>query len=378
MKFLRIFLLFLALALPANAGEISDFSTTAANNTNAAYGHPEGMAPSSVNNNMREDLAILARWYRDWRGSIADYGNADALRITPNRTVSSLDDGLHFAFEVNATNTTGATLQVGTLTAKTIKKSNDQNLVANDLEAGQKIIVIYDKSADVFQLVSPVANSFLSDPMTTRGDLIYRNSSNANARLAVGTNNQVIKSDGTDPSWGASPAVGKQTVWLPAAACRPTASNGAASLAGQETTSGRPDITYLAFDASSDEHCQFSIAFPEGWNESTLTYQVHWSQASNDNGGVSWGLQAVSITDNQTIDTAYGTAIVIDDTAHATTEDLMVSDESGALTVTGAGTKELAYFRLFRDVSDTNDTMAADAWFIGLKLFYTTDAANDN
>ena len=43
----------------------------------------------------------------------------------------------------------------------------------------------------------------LTDPMTTRGDVIIRNSSNATARLALGSNGQVLKSDGTDISWGA-------------------------------------------------------------------------------------------------------------------------------------------------------------------------------
>lgn len=37
-------------------------------------------------------------------------------------------------------------------------------------------------------------------PMTTRGDLITRGASN-NARLAIGSANNILKSDGTDPSW---------------------------------------------------------------------------------------------------------------------------------------------------------------------------------
>lgn len=43
----------------------------------------------------------------------------------------------------------------------------------------------------------------LSDPMTTRGDVIYRNSSNVTARLGVGTAGQALQTDGTDVSWGA-------------------------------------------------------------------------------------------------------------------------------------------------------------------------------
>ena len=42
----------------------------------------------------------------------------------------------------------------------------------------------------------------LADPMTTRGDIIVRDSSNATARLAVGSANTVLQSDGTDASYG--------------------------------------------------------------------------------------------------------------------------------------------------------------------------------
>jgi hypothetical protein len=40
------------------------------------------------------------------------------------------------------------------------------------------------------------------DVITTRGDLVYGNATPAAARLAVGADNTVLKSDGTDPSWG--------------------------------------------------------------------------------------------------------------------------------------------------------------------------------
>jgi hypothetical protein len=42
----------------------------------------------------------------------------------------------------------------------------------------------------------------LTDPMTTRGDIIVRNASNVTARLAVGAANRAVISDGTDISWG--------------------------------------------------------------------------------------------------------------------------------------------------------------------------------
>jgi len=41
------------------------------------------------------------------------------------------------------------------------------------------------------------------DPMTTRGDLIYKTSAGTTARLGAGTTGQVLTSDGTDIAWGA-------------------------------------------------------------------------------------------------------------------------------------------------------------------------------
>lgn len=43
-------------------------------------------------------------------------------------------------------------------------------------------------------------------PMTTRGDILYMNSTPAAARLAIGAANTYLKSDGTDVSWGTNPA----------------------------------------------------------------------------------------------------------------------------------------------------------------------------
>ena len=171
---------------------------------------------------------------------------------------------------------------------------------------------------------------------------------------------------------------GKETIFVPAAAMSPTASNGCAALATAETTSGRPDMNVLDFDASSDEHAQFQIAFPKSWNEGTVTFQAFWTTTATDTDGVAWGLQGVAVSDNDTIDVAYGTAVVVTDDALGAAEDLCVTAESGAITIAGSpAAGDMCFFRIFRDVSDSNDDMAEDARLIGIKLFFTTDAAND-
>jgi hypothetical protein len=50
------------------------------------------------------------------------------------------------------------------------------------------------------------------DVISTRGDIVYGNSSGNATRLALGTSGQVLKSDGTDISWGTPPAPGAGTI----------------------------------------------------------------------------------------------------------------------------------------------------------------------
>ena len=180
----------------------------------------------------------------------------------------------------------------------------------------------------------------------------------------------------TNAKLAATLQVGKQTIWVPSNAMTPTTSNGAERNT-VETTSGRPDMQVLDFDKDSDEFAQFSIAFPKQWNLGTVTFQFFWSGLAATT-GVSMSLEAVAMNDNETIDVAYGTAVVVDDDAQGAVEELLVSAESGAVTIAGTpADNDLTYFRVGRDVSDSNDDMAGDCRLHGVKIFYTTDAHND-
>jgi len=172
---------------------------------------------------------------------------------------------------------------------------------------------------------------------------------------------------------------GVHTIWIPAAAMRPTVSNGCSTLTAVETTAGRPDILVLDFDASSDEHAQFQIAFPKGWDEGVINFQAFWTSTATDTDGVTWALQGVSMSDGDTIDVAYGTAVTVDDANQSTAEDLYVTAASGDVTIAGTpAAGDLCCFRVFRDVSDANDTAAEDARLIGVKILFTIDAADDS
>ena len=169
---------------------------------------------------------------------------------------------------------------------------------------------------------------------------------------------------------------GLQTIWVPAAAMRPTVSNGCAAITDVETTAGRPDMQVLDFDTSADEHAQFQILFPKSWNEGTITFRVAWTTTATDTGTVAWGLQGVAVGDGDTIDIAYGTAVVVSDAGQSTAEDLYLTAESSAVTIAGSpAVDQLCYFRIFRDISA--DAMEEDARLMGVRILFSTDAGND-
>ena len=170
---------------------------------------------------------------------------------------------------------------------------------------------------------------------------------------------------------------GKETMWVPAPAMFGPTTNPADS-AQVETTAGRPDLKVFDFDASTKQYTQFSVAMPKSWNEGTVTYQVYWSPSTTNTGNAIFGLQGVACADGDTIDVAYGTAIEITDAGIGTVEDQQVTSESGAVTIAGSpAAGEQTYFQLYRDAADGSDTFTGECRVLGIKLFFTTDAAND-
>ena len=169
---------------------------------------------------------------------------------------------------------------------------------------------------------------------------------------------------------------GLETIWVPAIAMSPTTTNGCTALASVETTAGKPDMVVLAFPVAADSFAQFSLAFPKSYNLGTVTYQVFWAGiAATTN--CNWTVQAVAISNNTSIDATYGTAVAVTDAAQGAVEELNVSAVSGALTIGGSvADDDLCVFRIGRDVSAGD--MAGDAQLLGIKLFFTTDLANDD
>ena len=219
---------------------------------------------------------------------------------------------------------------------------------------------------------SAVNEITLANAATGNGPLIS-STGETNVDLNLNPKGSGVLKSGT----AAVKIAGKETIWVPAVAMYPASTNGCGDIAQTELTAQRPEVKALPFDASSDEYAQFAVAFPKSWNLGTVTFQTYWSVTGTNTGTVCFAVQGVAVSSDDTLDVAMGTAVA--NTALAasgTANDLMVNVESGAVTIGGSpADADEIFFNIYRDVSA--DSQTADARLLGVKIFFTTDAAND-
>ena len=140
----------------------ADYATTAAANTAASpNGAPEGMAPSAVNDVLREVMA-RARGHYDatlaqidiWCGTAG--GTVDAITLTPAVAIAAYAAGQSFRFTASGANTsTTPSVAVSGLATKTIQRLGAA-LAAGDIPSGATVEITYDGS--YFQLTSVNGN----------------------------------------------------------------------------------------------------------------------------------------------------------------------------------------------------------------------------
>ncbi len=288
-------------------------------------------------------------------------------------TFAATDKGDAIVF---ATANDGTNPDIYTLPAGTVTLTGTQTLTNKTLTAPKIGTSILDTGGN--ELINLTATGSAVNEIT----LANAASGNAPSITASGeTNvslNLVPKGTGTLQGGGSAIKIaGKETMWIPAAAMYGPTTNPADG-ALVETTATRPDLKVFDFDASTQQYTQFTVAMPKSWNEGTITYQVYWSPSTTNTGNCIFGVQGVACADGDTIDVAYGTAIEVTDAGIGTVEDQQISAESSAMTVAGSpAAGEQTYFQLFRKAADGGDTFTGESRVLGIKLFYTTDAAND-
>ncbi|GIK95807.1 MAG: hypothetical protein BroJett029_00160 [Alphaproteobacteria bacterium] len=334
------------------------YSTTAAANT-ALF--PEGMAPSAVNDGMRQVQADIRGWYQD--AEWIDLGHAPVYAGTTTFTLSGDQTAVyHAGRRLRAIGAAPFTIY-GTVTGASY--------------ASETTVTVAWDAGGLDNTLTRVAVGALS----AANAAMPRATAAIAGAVELATDGETQA--GSDPARAVTPAglaaaaafQGRQTIWVPATAMVARLTNGAAQ-GTTESAAHKVMRRSLDFDGATKEFAQFAVGMPKSWTGGTVSAEFLWTAASGS-GGVIWGLQAVALSDNDTIDQAFGTAQEVGDTLLAA-GDMHRSSETAPILVGGApAAGDLIVFQVYRHPAGAADTLSADAQLIGLRLFYSTGAKND-
>lgn len=138
---------------------------------------------------------------------------------------------------------------------------------------------------------------------------------------------QGIKQNGSSP-W--------KTISLNPGFLKPSSTNGCSPAITRELATNDVDINYLGFDHASPQRAFAHHSLPGAWDGGIVQYRVIWTtQDGAAAEGVAFGLEGLSLADNDALDTAHGSQIVVTDTWHAN-DDLHTTAWSNDLTISGS------------------------------------------
>ena len=258
--------------------------------------------------------------------SAIDTSNSNAETLSANKTFQDSDKPLQFLDPGGADRTV-------TLPAEA--SSNHQFVIFNIADAFEKLIVKDDADNVIGVVHKGNANTFISNGTA------WFSAKGAYKNLYIG-------------GW------------------KPTVTSGCASSARIEMGTNKNTYDYLAFDKDTIEYAYANVPMPDDYTGGAIYAKFYWLHpATTTNFGVSWGLQAVSFSDDDTLDAAQGTAKYANDTG-GTTSDLYISPMTDAITIAGTPVAgDLVQFRVSRKADDaTNDTLAVDAYLLGAMIWY--------
>lgn len=172
-------------------------------------------------------------------------------------------------------------------------------------------------------------------------------------------------------------AVGRRSLWLPAAALN-TPSVGGAVAGSTDGPSHGVAVRTLDFAADAATTAQALVALPKAWNRGSVTVQPLWTASGGTGGSVVWSVGGVALGDGDELDAAGGDAVTLTD-ALTTADALHAAPESPAVTLAGTPTADgLTLLTIARAAEDSADTLDAPARLLGLRVFYRVDAASDD
>jgi hypothetical protein len=113
------------------------------------------------------------------------------------------------------------------------------------------------------------------------------------------------------------------------------------------------------------------MPMPSDYNGGTITAVFYWMAGTALTNSVEWGLAARAYADGDALDQAFGTPQEVTD-ANQANDDVNISAATPAITIGGTpAASNYVQFRAYRNPTDANDTLAATAELLAIRITYT-------
>lgn len=163
-----------------------------------------------------------------------------------------------------------------------------------------------------------------------------------------------------------------KTMILTAAGMWPSTTSGATGPSKNELTTNDVDLQEMEFtNSGSTEYAQVTTVMPDNYDGGTLDARFLW-RTSTDTGTVVWGAEGISYSDDEALDTAWGTTQTVTDTAGSAADDLLKSSATSAITLAGSPSGgDMVQFRISRESGNGSDDLSASAFLLAVQMEYT-------
>ena len=277
-----------------------------------------------------------------------------------------------------------STMITGEITTQQLISSNSVSILAAGLDAE----FLTSNSISILIAEFVTSNSISTRIDTATSEFLTSNSISISVTTETLTVNGTASFSGTAVFKtnvrfeGSSVSVSvAQSIYYTAGSMVPTTTAGATyEELEQSATSGVSIMSSaMKFATDADDHAQFSVLTPKGWDGGTVTAQVVWDTiTATTSNTVVFYLQGVSFANGDDTVTTFGTAQKMQDSASGAFK-VHFTPESPAITIAGSpAAEEFVIFQLYRDVSDAADDLGYDARVKGVRIKYNITQLGDD